>query len=119
MFPEYFGFWELCEGTYMQQGVKECFAQFGLSIGKPLYFAAWYIAPVFFILAFLPQTYNSWKKFGLWALPLGVILVAIMPVSGQPFAGVPSRGITALRLAQGFLIISVLIMAYSWWGSTK
>ncbi len=113
--PEFFGFWGLCEGTYVQQGARECFSEFGTSIGKPLYFASLYIAPVFLLLMFLPQTYHSWKKFGLWALPLIIILVILTPVTGEAFSPVPSRGLAALRLAQGFLIISVLIIAYSWW----
>ncbi len=86
-----------------------------LSVGEPLYRGMKYITPVFLLLVFVPQTYHSWKKFGLWALPLFVILVAVTPVTGETFSPVPSRDIAALRLSQLFLIISAFIIVYSWW----
>lgn len=92
-----------------------CGEKYNLIIGQPLFRGLRYVSVSFLLLIILPQTYQSWKKFGLWALPLAVLLTALTPVYGESFGPLPPRDQMAVFLAKVYLIISVIIIMYSWW----
>ena len=119
MFPGYFGLASLSTCMEAPWGEIVCLSDYGLLVGKPLYLGALYITPVFLVIALLPKTYQAWKWFGVWALPLLIVFVKITPVIGDPVTLLPSRSLVAARLSQVFLVISTIIIAYSWWQNRK
>jgi hypothetical protein len=115
LFPDFFGIFSLCDQIQFFQGEYHCTAKFGIGIGRSLYWALPFVAFSFFLLAVLPQTYKDWKKFGLWALPLAVVLTALTPVYGESFGPLLARDQMASFLSQVYLGISVIIISYSFW----
>lgn len=114
-YPSIFGLeHSLCD-WYSFGGKMQCYEKYQGSLGEPLLRSLPYISIPFFLLTFLPQAYKSWKRFGVWVLPIMVVLVALTPVYGEDFSPVPPRDQMAVFLAKIYLVVSVIIIAYSWW----
>lgn len=119
IFPEKLNFNFLQNCLKSPWGEVRCLDIYGASIGQPLYYSMKYISISFFVLVMTPQTYDSWRKFGYWALPAAFVLVAITPVYGEDFGPLPPRDMMAAFLAKWYMIISVIIIGYSWLKSRR
>lgn len=114
MNPSMFGLGAgLCAWQSVGVGV-ECSAFLSQAIGQPLLLGMLHLAPLFLLLAVVPQSYDAWKAFAVWALPLFLISVLVSPAMGSSFSALPSRSMVALLLGQIFLTVSVMIMGYNW-----
>lgn len=80
-------------------------------IGDPLFYGMGALAVVFFVLTLLPKTFDVWKKFGIWFVPLAALLFAFYgePGSGDLFSPYPE---TLFQWVSGlYLGISAVIIA--------
>lgn len=78
---------------------------------------------IFLILLFTKEAvFNSWKKFGVWYIPLAALLIFITPSSsGGSFGfsmGIDREGVTMFTSAI-FLIVSILIIIVKSWKLRK
>ncbi len=82
--------------------------------GQPIFLLSIVLAIASTTLIFLRQeAFVAWKKFAIWAMPIGVILIALTPVQGgSGTIGVPSldREIITWLVSGVFLLISLWII---------
>ena len=91
-YPTNFG---ICQSTD-----DACSLSLAYSIGTPLLFGIPTITLILFILLLLPQqVFNVWKKFALFAIPLAIIWIALIPI----------------QCSEGFTIISCLDRKLATW----
>jgi hypothetical protein len=113
--PKMFGLGDMLCDWYRFGGECRCYEIYQPSVGRPLTVGVKYISVPFLILAVIPRTYDSWKRFGYWALPLIIILALLMPPTQGGFHYLPNRSEIALFLSKWYMVVSIIIMAYSWW----
>ena len=105
--PESFG---LCSANELGY----CTTPYNRSLGQPLVLGLSSLVPVLLILMFLRQeAFTAWKKFAIWAIPAGAILIALTPVqSGGGGIGLPSidREIATWIVSIVFLVVSFVII---------
>ena len=94
-----------------------CDLLWGEGLALPLWFGSLTVLIILGLLYFRPQeVFNSWKKFAIWAIPLGAIFIAISPVSCEgglgAFTGVCfwTKEIATWWLSGLFFLISLLII---------
>lgn len=51
-------------------------------VGDPLFYGGLALFAVFVLLTFLPQAFNTWKKFATWFIPLAILLFIFYPNPG-------------------------------------
>ena len=89
-----------------------------VDIINPLYFFALYLLPIAVILMFVPRnTFNSWLKFAVWAIPLSAIFIATTPVNwtgiGMDFFPF-YRDDAARFAAEVFTVVTLIIIAWKY-----
>ncbi|MEK7535845.1 MAG: hypothetical protein AAB590_02435 [Patescibacteria group bacterium] len=109
IYPEAVG---LCENSD-----RVCIGSYPtFSVGEPLAYSMTILAIILLLFFFLSEhTFTAWKKFAIWAIPLGAILIALTPVSnyGAGGIGIPSfdREIVTWVVSLAFLLVSFIIIA--------
>lgn len=78
-------------------------------VGNALFYSMQAIGLVFFILLFVPQAFNPWRKFAIWFLPLMFIYFAIYKNEG--FFSIPEESVYRfLSIVYG--VPSILIITW-------
>ena len=107
VYPDAFG---LC-----QKADTSCIFKYPVfSLGEPLMIGMGSMFILIGIIQFVQEnTYRDWRKFAMWAIPLGAILIALSPVQGSGVIGIPSfdREIVTWIVSVVFLVVSLIIMA--------
>ena len=103
--PEMFG---LC--TPNELGY--CATPYNRSIGQPLVLGMISVSLSLLVLLFRQEAFQAWKKFAVWAIPLGVVPIALTPVQSGGAIGIPSidREIATWLVSGAFLLISLVII---------
>jgi len=91
-----------------------CCYRWADKIGQPIGIGGLSLSLIFLILLFTKEAvFNTWKKFGIWYVPLTALLIFIAPSSsGGSFGysmGFDREGVT-MFLSALFLIISLFII---------
>ena len=95
---------------------RACFSNYPtFSIGEPLAYSMTVLSIVLMILLFVSeQAFNAWKKFAIWAIPIGVILLWLAPTSTPGGLGISFFNYTKESASWGvsllFFIISMSIL---------
>ncbi len=88
-------------------------------IGQPLGIGGLSLSIIFLILLFTKEAvFNSWKKFGIWYIPLAAILIFLAPSSSGGSFGYSmgfDREAVTMFTSGLFLIISLLIIITKSW----
>ena len=100
-------------------GTSICPFKYTNTIGQPLVLFLGSLSLIFLILLFTKEAvWITWKKFGIWYIPLAALLIFITPSSsGGSFGysmGLDREGVTMFFSAL-FLIISLIIIAIKSW----
>jgi len=89
------------------------------SVGDPLFLTSLSLSIIFLILLFTKEAvFNSWKKFGIWYIPLAAVLIFLAPSSSGGSFGYSmgfDREAVSMFTSALFLIISLLIIAIKSW----
>lgn len=107
VYPEYFG---VC--TDGQDCIDSKFLIF--NVAHPLVLGLIPLAPILFILFFLPRTiFNTWKKLAVFLIPISIILIIITPVyCDAPLGLCFDKKLITQFLSISFSIISLIIIIY-------
>ena len=90
---------------------------------EALFFSSVSLFLTFLILLFTKEAvFSSWKKFGIWYIPLAALLIFLAPSSsGGSFGfsmGIDREGVT-MFISAVFLIVSILIIVVKSWKLRK
>lgn len=80
-------------------------------IGDGLFYGMSALSFVFFILLFTPNTFQVWKRFAIWFIPLATLLFIFYPNpgSGDYFSPYPEQIFKWVSVL--YVVISILIIA--------
>ncbi|MEK7615752.1 MAG: hypothetical protein AAB420_00920 [Patescibacteria group bacterium] len=92
-----------------------CMTKYVEKIGQPLLFFSFSIFISVLILFFVREsTYLAWRKFAMWAVPIGAIILFLVPGSSGGGLGISGPDLTKETASWGvsiiFLIISLFII---------
>ena len=104
-------------GLCLSQTDTSCVSRIIEGVGQPIFMGSITVIILAIILLFSRQeAFTSWKKFAIWAIPLGAILIALTPVSdgGAGGIGIPNidREIVTWIVSLAFLLISIVIILH-------
>lgn len=100
--------------------LMSCDVPFGNLIGEPLFIVSLALFFVFLSLHFLrPIFLKTWLKFGIWYMPLAVVVILVTPHRCQDFFCMIDRLFVAQVLGIVFVLISVLIIGFKYWRLRK
>ncbi|MDO8593843.1 MAG: hypothetical protein Q7R59_03025 [bacterium] len=92
--------------------------QIALSVTKPLYLFSLLFLPIAIVLAFVPrETFKSWLKLAVWALPLLLIFIATQPVVSGFLS--TDRDDAARLAGQVFAVISIGLVIWKWFTTRR
>ena len=101
----------LCENKYSW----DCYREYGQIYGNPVYLLSLFLTPIFLLLLFLrKEVFFGWLKFGAWFIPLSALLIYVTPVMDTDLI-TPSKRTVTILLGQGFLVLSLFIIAWKSW----
>jgi hypothetical protein len=79
-----------------------------------LYYGMGSLILVFFLLFLLPQTFNSWKKFAMWFVPIMVVVFAIQDDKGGGFMEIAPNSVQVFQwISILYIILSLIVIVVS------
>jgi|GEM_PF-773711 len=81
--------------------------------GLPLYYGMPALALVFLVLLFLPQAFQSWKKFAKWFIPIAALIFIFYgdPGAGDLFSPYPEEVFRWVSIL--YVVVSIVIILWT------